>query len=229
MGSPRASFVVLGLMLALAACGRPQSTGQTAAVSSNAPPAATTVSGPADVDGTRILNADNEPGAWMTYGRTYSEQRFSPLNQINTANAGQLGLAWYYDLDTARGQEATPIVVDGVMYVSTAWSKVKALDARTGALIWAYDPQVSGEWGPKACCDVVNRGVAVWKGKVYVGTIDGRLVALNAKTGKPVWITQTTDPSKPQTHHRRAAGGEGQGADRQRRRRIQRPRLHLRL
>src|SRR4029077_77904 len=110
-------------------------------------------------------------------------------------SVGQLGLAWYADLDTDRGQEATPIVVDGVIYISTAWSKVKAYDAVTRKPLWAYDPQVPGEWGAKACCDVVNRGVAVWKGRVYVGTLDGRLVALDAKTGKEAWSTQTFDRS----------------------------------
>jgi PQQ-dependent dehydrogenase (methanol/ethanol family) len=147
----------------------------------------------ANVDDARIRNADREPGNWMTNGRTYNEQRFSPLKQINDQNAGQLGLAWYYDLDTHRGQEATPIVVDGVMYFSTAWSKVVALNAATGALLWSYDPHVPGEWAVNACCDVVNRGVAVWKGKVYVGTLDGRLVALDAPTGKVIWEKLTID------------------------------------
>jgi quinohemoprotein ethanol dehydrogenase len=152
---------------------------------------------PARVDGPRIVNADSDPGNWMSHGRTYSEQRFSPLTQINDTNAKELGLAWYFDLDTRRGQEATPIVVDGVMYVSTAWSKVKALDAKIGTLIWEYDPRVPGEHAAKACCDVVNRGVAVWNGKVYVGTIDGRLIAIDARNGEPVWSAQTTDISKP--------------------------------
>ncbi|MEO6338928.1 MAG: PQQ-dependent dehydrogenase, methanol/ethanol family [Caulobacteraceae bacterium] len=155
--------------------------------------------GPANVDGARIIAADKEPGNWMSYGRTYDEQRFSPLDKISDANVGQLGLAWSYDLDTNRGQEATPLIVDGVMYVSTAWSKVKALDAATGKLIWAYDPKVPGETGVRACCDVVNRGVAVWKGKVFVGTLDGRLVALDAKDGHVAWSEQTTDRGKPMT------------------------------
>ena len=99
----------------------------------------------------------------------------------------------------SRGQEATPIVVDGVMYISTAWSKVMAVDAATGAVLWKYDPKPVGAQGRDACCDVVNRGVAVWNGKVYVGTIDGRLVALDAQTGKPVWDVQTADISKPYT------------------------------
>ena len=155
--------------------------------------------GPADVDGARIVAADREPGNWMSYGRTYSEQRFSPLAKINADNVKDLGLAWYADLDTNRGQEATPIVVDGRMYVSTAWSMVKAYDAATGKPLWAYDPKVPREVAVNACCDVVNRGVAVWKGKVYVGTLDGRLVALDAATGKEAWSVVTVDQSKPYT------------------------------
>jgi quinohemoprotein ethanol dehydrogenase len=176
----RASLVIAALLLA--GCGQ---SAQTAA------------KGPAQVDGPRIVNADSEPGMWMSVGRTYSEQRFSPLKQINDTNAGQLGLTWSFDLDTARGQEATPLVVDGVMYFSTAWSMVKALDAKTGRAIWQYDPKVPREYGVKVCCDVVNRGVAVWNGKVYVGTLDGRLIALDAGNGQPVWSVQTTDTTKP--------------------------------
>jgi quinohemoprotein ethanol dehydrogenase len=151
----------------------------------------------ADVDSARIRAADQEPGNWMTHGRTYSEQRYSPLDNINADNASDLGLAWYYDLDTDRGQEATPIVVDGLMYVSTAWSKVKALNAASGELIWSYDPKVPGQKAVEVCCDVVNRGVAVWKGRVYVGTLDGRLIAIDAVTGKSDWEVQTTDPGLP--------------------------------
>lgn len=149
---------------------------------------------PEIVDESRMLHADQEPGNWMSYGRTYSEQRFSPLKKINDQNVGQLGLAWYADLDVKRGQEATPVVVDGVMYVSTAWSKVLAVNAATGGKLWSYDPKVPPEWGVNACCDVVNRGVAVWGRKVFVGTLDGRLVALDAANGKPVWETLTIDP-----------------------------------
>ncbi|MGB8459977.1 MAG: PQQ-dependent dehydrogenase, methanol/ethanol family, partial [Candidatus Acidiferrum sp.] len=148
----------------------------------------------ADVDESRMLHADQEPGNWMSNGRTYNEQRFSPLTSINDRNVGQLGLAWYMDLDVKRGLEATPIVVDGVMYFSTAWSKVFAVNAVTGEKLWSYDPKVPPEWGVNACCDVVNRGVAVWRGKIFVGTLDGRLVALDAATGKPVWETLTIDP-----------------------------------
>ncbi len=153
----------------------------------------------ADVDAARVSNADREPGNWMTYGRTYSEQRFSPLSRITADNAKQLGLAWYADLDTNRGQEATPLEIDGVLYVSTAWSMVKAYDAKTGKLLWSYDPAVPRALGVRGCCDVVNRGVAAWQGKIFVGAFDGRLVALDARTGKPVWSVMTVDPAKPYT------------------------------
>jgi quinohemoprotein ethanol dehydrogenase len=148
----------------------------------------------ADVDDTRITNADREPGNWMSYGRSYTEQRFSPLKNINDQNAARLGLAWHFDLDTRRGQEATPLVVDGRMYFTSAWSKVFALDAATGSLLWSYDPRVPPEWGVNACCDVVNRGLAAWRGKIFFGTLDGRLIALDAATGNKVWETLTIDP-----------------------------------
>lgn len=155
----------------------------------------------AEVDGARIINADKQPGNWLSHGRTYSEQRFSPLKQIDASNIGQLGLAWSHEINsrTARGLEATPIVVDGVMYTSGAWSHVLALEAGTGKLLWEFDPQVPGHYAGKGCCDVVNRGVAVWGGKVFVGTYDGRLIALDAKTGKKAWETLTVDQSKDYT------------------------------
>jgi len=152
------------------------------------------------VDAARLTAADADTANWLTYGRTYDEQRFSPLKQINPGNVDQLKLAWHYDLDAAhRVQESTPVVVDGVMYVTTAWSKVFALEASTGKQIWAFDPAVPGSSGIKGCCDVANRGVAFWKGKVYVGTFDGRLIAIEAGTGKQVWSVQTTEPTKSYT------------------------------
>ncbi|MEM7017837.1 MAG: PQQ-dependent dehydrogenase, methanol/ethanol family [Pseudomonadota bacterium] len=153
----------------------------------------------ANVNKTRIINADTEPGNWLTHGRTYSEQRFSPLNQINTDNVTNLKLAWYLDLDTDRGQEATPLIVDGVMYTTTAWSMVYAVDAASGEVLWRYDPEVAGQKAVDACCDVVNRGAAVWQGKVFVGALDGRLIALDARTGQLIWSVQTTPAEKRYT------------------------------
>jgi len=146
------------------------------------------------VDGARIAAADSEPENWLAHGRTYSEQRYSPLKQIDRGNVARLGLAWAYATHTRRGLEATPLVVDGVMYATGSWSVVYAIDAATGAELWRYDPHVPGATGRKACCDVVNRGVAVWRGRVYVGTLDGRLVALDAETGRPDWEVLTVDP-----------------------------------
>lgn len=155
--------------------------------------------GAAWVDAARQLAADKEPGTWMSAGRTYDEQRYSPLTGISKANVKDLGLAWYGDVDTERGQESTPVVVDGVLYITTAWSMVKAYDAKTGEKLWEYDPKVDRATGQIACCDVVNRGVAAWKGKIYLGALDGRLIALDGKTGKVVWSEQTTDPKQPYT------------------------------
>src|SRR5207248_3294009 len=135
---------------------------------------------------------------WTMHGRTYDEQRFSPLNQISEQNIGQLGLVWSRELGTTRGLEATPLVEDGVIYTTGSWSVVYALDAKTGAVRWTYDPAVArGRVAFFVCCDVVNRGVALYRGKVYVGTLDGRLIALDARSGTPVWTAQTVDQNKP--------------------------------
>jgi len=132
---------------------------------------------------------------WLSYGRDQAEQRFSPLDQINTGNVKDLGLAWFADLDTARGQEGTPLVIDGKIYTTTAWSKVKAYDAVTGKPLWDYDPEVPGEKAAKVCCDVVNRGLAAWGDKLFFGTLDGRLIALDRETGKEAWSQVTIDQS----------------------------------
>ena len=153
----------------------------------------------ADVSGSRILKADTEPGNWMSHGRTYDEQRFSPLKKINDTNVDQLGLAWSLPLDADHGLEATPLVVDGVMYTTSAWSIVYAVSASTGEMLWKFDPKVPRAMLAKACCGPPNRGVAVWDGKVFVGALDGRLIALDANNGKVAWQTQTTDVSKPFT------------------------------
>ena len=148
----------------------------------------------ATVDEQRLITADSDRASWLSYGRTYDEQRYSPLDQINKETIDQVGLAWFADMTTSRGQEATPIVVDGALYISTSWSNVWAFNVRTGELLWEFDPEVDRAYGRKACCDVVNRGVAVWEGKVFVGALDGRLIALDSKTGEQVWETQTFDP-----------------------------------
>jgi alcohol dehydrogenase (cytochrome c)/quinohemoprotein ethanol dehydrogenase len=155
--------------------------------------------GPADVDGTRLVLADEEPGNWMTTGRTYFEQHYSALDRINAGNVNRLGLAWHYDFKDRYGQGATPIVVDGVMYLSSALSKVTAFDAKTGKLLWSYDPKVPGQTLIDAGGNWLNRGVAVGEGRVFVTTLDGRLISLDAVTGKLLWEVQTTDPAMPYT------------------------------
>jgi quinohemoprotein ethanol dehydrogenase len=154
-----------------------------------APPAA------AAVDDARLAGADSEPGSWLSHGRTLEEQRFSPLSQINAETVPTLQRRWTYETGTHRGLEATPLMIDGVLYTSLSWSVVVALDARSGEVLWRFDPQVPKEVGRKACCDVVNRGVAAYRGRIYVGTLDGRLIALDAKTGALVWEVVTVDQS----------------------------------
>jgi len=182
------------LSLALAGCER------TDPVATEEPEASTTGdSRTAWVNAERILNADSEPGNWLAHGRTFNEQRHSPLDQINVDTVGNLELAWYVDLDTKRGQEATPIVVDGVLYSTSAWSKVQAVDAKTGQVLWQYDPQVPGIWSVRACCGVQNRGAAVWQGRVVSATLDGRLLSLDAETGELIWEITTTDQAQSYT------------------------------
>lgn len=151
------------------------------------------------VDDARLREAGGELANWLTHGRTYSEQRYSPLEQVNEENIEQLRLAWETPTGLQRGHEATPIVVDGVMFLTGSWSVVIALDAKTGEEIWRYDPKVPKEMAGKACCDVVNRGVAVYKGHVYSGTLDGRLIALDAADGSLVWEKVTVDQTKAYT------------------------------
>lgn len=136
------------------------------------------------------------PGEWLGHGRDYAEQRFSPLTQVNTGNVKTLGLAWHYDFGDRQGLEATPIVHNGVVYVTTDFSEVWAFDARTGKKLWSYNPDTR-YWQINTCCSPVNRGVAIWGDKVFVGALDGRLIGLNAKTGKVAWSTRTF----PKTTH----------------------------
>jgi quinohemoprotein ethanol dehydrogenase len=151
----------------------------------------------ADVDHERLLRADREPENWMTWGRTYTEQRFSPLDQVNDENVGELGLAWYFDLNTDRAIEGTPLVIDGIMYVTSAWSVTYALDAVSGELLWSHDPEVPPAWGGNSCCGVGSRGLAAWEGKIIIATLDGRLIALDANNGEQIWSTQTFSQDWP--------------------------------
>ncbi len=188
-------WVTLMIASLLAACGdRDQEDAETASEQS-----ASGAEGHAmtEVTAARLLSAGDDADNWLTHGRTYDEQRFSPLDQIDSENVAQLGLAWYFDVPTHRGMEATPIVVDGRMYVTGSWSIVYALDAETGEELWRYDPQVPRYWVRYTCCDAVNRGVAVWGNSVYVGTLDGYLVAIDAATGQERWRSDTIDRTPP--------------------------------
>lgn len=191
MRSMLRACLVGAAVAALASCGGSEPAGEKSADSAKPEVFA-------DVDTARIKTA-SAGAEWLSYGGTYDEQRHSSLTGITKDNVGELGVAWTYDLATNRGVEATPIVVDGVMYVTSAWSVVYALDAKTGEELWVHEPDVDRAVGVKACCDVVNRGVAVYGGKVFVGVIDGRLQALDAKTGELVWSKVTVDQSKPYT------------------------------
>ena len=140
----------------------------------------------------------NPKGEWLNHGRTYKEQRYSPLTDINKNNVNELDLAWSFKFDTARGMEATPILHDGVLYVSTGWSHVHAIDARSGDELWHYDAKVPKSQLAKTCCGPVNRGVAIWQKdnssplQIFFGSLDGRLIALDAKTGRENWSVQST-------------------------------------
>jgi len=163
------------------------------------------------VDDKALRDATQNADEWLTNGRDYTEQRYSPLKEIDASNVSKLGLAWYYDTGSDRGTvETTPIVSNGVMYATLPWSVVVALDARTGAEKWRWDPRISHmnfppgsvgkpdkvRTGPSVCCGPANRGVALYDGKVYVGTLDSRLVALDRDTGKIVWEVQTIDKNE---------------------------------
>ena len=143
------------------------------------------------IDDARIQNAESESGNWLAYGRDRGEQRFSPLQQVNRESVGRLGLAWMKDLGSNFAQEATPIVVDRTMFFSSAWSIVYAVDATTGETKWRFDPEVPRDYLRRLCCGPINRGVAVYGGRVYVGTLDGRLIALDAGSGTKVWEVDT--------------------------------------
>jgi len=129
-------------------------------------------------------------GEWTSDGRDYTAQRFSPLTQINAENVSQLGLAWYADLDTYRGVEATPLYADGVLYNTLSWNITTAYDATTGEVLWTYDPRTPREFGRFACCEPVSRGLAMHRNKIIIATLDGRLIALGKDTGAEIWTSR---------------------------------------
>src|SRR5579862_1420422 len=146
------------------------------------------------VDDATLKNAGKTGEEWLTYGLTPGETRYSPLNQINAGNVSRLGLAWSYDLGPGGGnQEGTPLEANGVIYGITNWSIVFAVDARTGKEKWRWDPEVNqAATRSKICCGVVNRGLAMYQGKIIAPVIDGRLEALDMETGKPVWESRVS-------------------------------------
>src|SRR5579863_6847943 len=163
------------------------------------------------VDDKTLKNASKDANDWLTNGRDYQETHYSPLKQIDASNVKTLGLAWYYDTGSERGTvETTPIEYNGTLYATLPWSVVVALDARTGKEKWRWDPKISHmnfppgsigkpdkvRTGPSVCCGPANRGVALYGGKVYVGLLDSRLVALDAQTGNIVWQVQTIDKAE---------------------------------
>ena len=180
----RAQLRLLSIMpmvaaaLLLAACQRTESP---AAPAAQKPAAA--------VDAARL--ASPAPEEWLSPGRDPEGTYFSPLKDINAGNVSQLGFAWDYDLGTNRGLEATPLVIDGVMYATSNFGRVYALDAATGKELWKYDPQIDGQWARYACCDAVNRGVVAFDGRLYVGALDGWLHAIDARTGARIWKVDT--------------------------------------
>ncbi len=151
------------------------------------------------IDQARLETAANRTDAWISHGRDYAEQRHVPLTRIHAGNVDQLGLAWSYKLDIDRGTEATPLLIDGVLYTTGAFSIVYALDARSGKLLWKYDPEVPKAVAGRGCCGPVNRGLAAWQGRLFLGAYDGRLIALDAASGKLLWETNTVDPARNYT------------------------------
>ena len=148
------------------------------------------------VDDLALKNAGKTGEEWLTYGMTPGETRYSPLKQIDSTNVSRLGLAWLYELGAGGGnQEGTPLFWNGNLYAITNWSVVYSVDARTGKERWRWDPEVNQTAvRPKICCGVVNRGIAIYQGKIIAPVIDGRLQALDAETGKPVWEARVAFP-----------------------------------
>ena len=182
-------FIVILLFAALGGCQKRGDSAAGAAAPAKPPAGA--------VDAARLAHSTAEPDQWLSPGRDAGSTYFSPLTDINAQNVGGLGFAWEYRLGTRRGLEATPVIVDGALYTTGVFGRVYALDAATGRELWTYNPEVDGQWGRYACCDAVNRGVAVWQGRVYVGALDGYLHAIDAATGQRVWKVDTLPERGP--------------------------------
>src|SRR5580700_6252676 len=168
-------------LLALGACSQKVAT----------PSAATKPQPAANVTAARLNAGEAEADQWFTAGRDANGTYYSPLKDITPANVAHLGFAWDYKLGTNRGQESTPLVIDGVLYATSNFGRVYALDAATGKELWKYDPRMDGQWARYACCDAVNRGLVAFDGRLYVGALDGWLHALDARTGQLVWKVDT--------------------------------------
>ena len=145
------------------------------------------------IDDDILQHSNDYQGDWITYGKNYGENRHSELDLINKETVKDLELAWSLNLNTKRGIETTPLVANGIMYLTGPWSLVYSVDAKTGELLWSYDPKVSKSHGEVACCDVANRGLAMYKGKLYLGALDGRLIALDASNGEVIWEKNTVE------------------------------------
>ena len=166
-------------------------------VASQEPPAPPAGPSAGLVNDARLQRAAvDEPGQWLAYGQTFEEQRFSTLTQINRETITDLGLAWMKPIGERHRMQGTPLIIDGVMYISDPWNVTYALEAATGEEIWKFDPEVDRQSVRYACCGgPMSRGVAVYEGRVFIATFDARVVAVDAATGKKVWEADTSDPS----------------------------------
>jgi quinohemoprotein ethanol dehydrogenase len=187
------TLIMVASTMTGAACHHEHGAGATGSVGNS--PAAKSTAGA--VDPARLAAAAEEPDQWFTPGRDANGSYYSPLADVNAGNVARLGFAWEYKLGTRRGLEATPLVIDGVMYAVGNFGHAYAIDAATGRELWHYDPHVDGQWGRYACCDAVSRGLAVWRGRVYVAALDGYLHAIDAATGHGVWKVDTLPERSP--------------------------------
>lgn len=151
------------------------------------PPLVAAQPGPIYVTDELLLNADKDLNNWFHYGRDYSSTRFSPLTQISTSNVKNLVPKWVFQFGSLEGQNSQANVNNGMLYITSSWNHLFALNAKTGKLIWRYDHPLPEDIAKFVCCDVVNKGVAIYHDKVYMATLDEHVVALDAVTGKVAW------------------------------------------